>query len=346
MGVGGTKVLVDPQLPGRHRRAPHEITRRPVTRRRARLTVIIAAAGVAVIIAATFTVFSMRHPAQAAHSAIRQQGSSITSGSYLGLYTQGAPDSYAPVRKFSAVTGVRPNVVVYYSGWNEPFQAGFAKTVASDGAIPLVQLNPTHASVAAIAAGRYDSYLIAYAESVRSYHRPVILSFGHEMNGYWYKWGYTHTSPTDFVAAWRHIVNVFRTKGARNVTWLWTINTIHKKTRVPAPGPWWPGDSYVNWVGIDGYFTTSSAVFASVFGPTIVYIRNMTHDPILITETSATPVVSQPTKIADLFAGVRLYGLLGFVWFNSIDKVDWRITTPAAIATFRRDAKDFRRTAS
>jgi hypothetical protein len=72
----------------------------------------------------------------------------------------------------------------------------------------------------------------------------------------------------------------------------------------------------------------------------------MTHDPILITETSATPVVSQPTKIADLFAGVRLYGLLGFVWFNSIDKVDWRITTPAAIATFRRDAKDFRRTAS
>ena len=74
----------------------------------------------------------------------------------------------------------------------------FAKTVANDGAIPLVQLNPTHASVAAIAAGRYDGYLTAYAESIRSYHRPVILSFGHEMNGYWYKWGYTHTSPTDF----------------------------------------------------------------------------------------------------------------------------------------------------
>jgi hypothetical protein len=72
----------------------------------------------------------------------------------------------------------------------------------------------------------------------------------------------------------------------------------------------------------------------------------MTHDPILITETSATPVASQPTKIADLFAGVRLYGLLGFVWFNSIDKVDWRITTPAAIAMFRRDAQDFRRKAS
>jgi Glycosyl hydrolase family 26 len=336
MGLGGTKVLVDPQLPGRHRRALHENPGRPVRRRRATVTATIAAAGIAVIIAAAFTVFSMRHPAQAGPSAPRHHGFPTTSGSYIGLYAHGAPYSYAPVKEFTAATGVRPNVVVYYSGWYEPFQIGFAKTVANDGAVPLVQMNPTHTSVAAIAAGLYDGYLSAYAKSVRSYHHPVILSFGHEMNGYWYTWGYTHTSPTAFVAAWRHIVNVFRAKGARNVTWLWTINTIHKKTRVPAPGPWWPGDSYVNWVGIDGYFTNSSSVFASVFGPTIVYVRSLTHKPILITETSATPAASQPAKIADLFAGLRLYGLLGFIWFNSIDKVDWRLTSPAAIAALRR----------
>ena len=209
-------------------------------------------------------------------------------------------------------------MVVYYSGWLEPFQVGFATTVANDGAVPLVQMNPTRTSVAAIAAGQYDSYLSTYAEAVRAYHHPVILSFGHEMNGYWYSWGYTHTSPAVFVAAWRHIVTLFRALGAQNVTWLWTINTIHKQTRVPSPGPWWPGNSYVNWVGIDGYFTNSSSVFASVFGPTIVYVRTLTHDPILITETSATPVASQPAKIADLFAGIRLYGLLGFVWFDSV----------------------------
>ena len=96
------------------------------------------------------------------------------------------------------------------------------------------------------------------------------------MNGYWYSWGYTHTSPAVFVAAWRHIVTLFRAQETQNVTWLWTINTIHKKTRVPSPGPWWPGNSYVNWVGIDGYFTNPSSVFASVFGPTIVYVRTLT----------------------------------------------------------------------
>ena len=80
--------------------------------------------------------------------------------------------------------------------------------------MPLVQMNPTKTSVAAIAAGRYDSYLTDYAKAVRAYHRPVILSFGHEMNGHWYTWGYTHTSPKIFVAAWRHIVTVFRAQMA------------------------------------------------------------------------------------------------------------------------------------
>jgi hypothetical protein len=223
----------------------------------------------------------------------------------------------------------------------EPFKTSFATTVARNGAVPLVQINPTETSVAAIAAGRYDNYLNAYAKAVRTYHQPVIISFGHEMNGHWYTWGYTHTSPKAFVAAWRHIVTVFRASKAQNVTWLWTINTIHKHGRVPSPGPWWPGNSYVNWVGIDGYFTNSSSVFASVFGPTIVYIRSLTHDPILITETSATPAGTQPRKIEDLYAGIRLYRLLGFVWFNSIDKVDWRLTSPEAFAAFRRGAETY-----
>ena len=87
-------------------------------------------------------------------------------------------------------------------------------------------------------------------------------------------------------------------------------------------------------------------MFASVFGPTIVYVRSVTHDPILIAETSATPTSSQPAKIADLFAGIHLYSLLGFVWFDSVDKVDWRLSSPAAIAAFRRSAEMYHRVAS
>jgi hypothetical protein len=178
---------------------------------------------------------------------------------------------------------------------------------------------------------------------VRAYHRPVILSFGHEMNGYWYYWGHRHTSPAVFVAAWRHIVTVFRQHGARNVTWMWTVNVIEPHRGIPSPAPWWPGRAYVNWVGIDGYFLRSSWTFAPLFGPTINAVRALSRVPvpILISETAAAPAAGQPAKIADLFAGIRDYGLLGFVWFDADRDRDWRLRSPAALGAYHRGASAF-----
>jgi hypothetical protein len=141
-----------------------------------------------------------------------------------------------------------------------------------------------------------------------------------------------------FVAAWRHIVNLFRAQGARNVTWLWAVNVISPQSGVPSPRPWWPGNSYVTWVGIDGYYLRSSSTFTNLFGPTIAAVRALTHRPIIISETAATPSTGQPAKIADLLAGVHLYELLGFVWFDTVHDGDWRLRSPAAIAAFRRGA--------
>ena len=278
------------------------------------------------------------HPSHLAGRA----GLSTTPGSYLGVYADGVPMSYAGVTAFTTATGVRPRLVVYYSGWLEPFRASFATTAAKHGAVPLVQIDPTDISLAAIASGQYDAYLTSYAQAVRAYREPVILSFGHEMNGTWYSWGYRHTSPATFVAAWRHIVNLFRAHGVRNVTWLWTVNIIKTKNgQIPNPAPWWPGRSYVTWVGIDAYYLKQSWQFVPIFGPTIVAVRELTGDPILIAETSATPAVGQPEKIADLFAGIHTYRLLGFVWFDAIASHDYRINGPAAIAAFRRGAKTY-----
>ena len=78
-----------------------------------------------------------------------------------------------------------------------------------------------------------------------------------------------------------------------------------------------------------------------MFGPTVAAVRELTSDPILIAETSATPVASQPAKIADLFAGIHTYGLLGFVWFDDVASHDYRINSPAAIAALRHGAKTY-----
>jgi mannan endo-1,4-beta-mannosidase len=267
--------------------------------------------------------------------------------SYLGVYVKGVPTSYASVTAFKSATGSKPDVVMYYSGWYVPFPNQFATTAADEGTVPLVQMDPDEINVAAIARGKYDGYLSAYAESVRAYRHPVIMSFGHEMNGDWYTWGYKKTSPAVFVAAWRHIVTLFRDLGAKNVTWLWTVNIINdtRGGKIPQPDKWWPGSSYVNWVGIDGYYLKPSWQFAPLFGPTIANIRALTSDPILIAETGAVPAAGQSAKIADLFAGIHKYGLLGFVWFDSINSSgqNFMLSGTPAIAAFRKGASTYTR---
>jgi mannan endo-1,4-beta-mannosidase len=352
--VEDTTVPTDTQRTGRHRQALPQSINKPVRPRRwAGLAAAIAAVGVAVAIVLVFAAPDAAGPAAAPKRSTRHQHESpfalpTAPGSYIGLYANGVPNSYAKVTAFASATGVRPDVVLYYSGWLEPFQVRFATVAASNGAVPLVQLNPAGVSIAAIASGQYDGYLRAYADAVRAYRHPVILSFGHEMNGYWYSWGYLHTPAAVFVSAWRHIVTLFRALGVRNVTWMWTVNTIHSRADVPNPRRWWPGSSYVTWVGIDGYYFNSSSTFAPLFGPTIAAVRDLTSDPILIAETGALPSAGQPAKIADLFAGIRLYGLVGFVWFDSKNVInqDFDINGPAAIAAFARGAETHRRRSS
>jgi hypothetical protein len=124
------------------------------------------------------------------------------------------------------------------------------------------------------------------------------------------------------------------------------VNIINdtQSGKIPHPNRWWPGGSYVNWVGIDGYYLKPSWKFAPLFGPTIGVVRTFTGAPILIAETGAVPAAGQPAKITDLFAGIRSYGLLGFVYFNNTNSIgeQFGINSPAAIAAFRKGASTYR----
>jgi mannan endo-1,4-beta-mannosidase len=297
----------------------------------------------AVVIAAACLTFAVTQAASSSSGPYTAGTSLPTSpASYLGVYETGPPQTYQPVAQFASVVGRAPNLIGYYSGWKEPFQARFAEAVHAHGAVTVVQIDPTYAPIPKIAAGGYDSYLRTYADSVRRFGQPVVIGFGHEMNAPWYTWGYKQTSPVAFVAAWRHIVTLFRGQGAGNVTWLWTLQADE-----PGTGPiasWWPGSQYVTWVGIDGYYYRSSDTFNSVFGKTIMQVRILTGKPVLLSETAAGPESHQAAKIGDLFAGMRQYGTLGLVWFDIAQDdgtyhQDWHIEdSPAAEAAFRHDA--------
>jgi len=296
---------------------------------------------------------SLGYPAQAFHSASDPASAGkpvhaklpARTGKYLGVYEPDVPYSYRLINRFSAGAGRQPNVVLYYNGWGEDFQTSFADAARKRHATALIDLDPTSTSLSSIVDGSQDFYIQAYAQEVRSFGRPVIISFGHEMNGNWYTWGWTHAAPSEFVRAWRHVVTVFQKAGADNVTWLWTVNGLASDE-----GPikdYWPGDKYVTWVGIDSYFDFAYQNFGSVFGSTIRAVRKLTKEPIIIGETAVGPVAGQTAKIPELFSGVKKDHLLGFVWFDepqsgSPYKQDWSLEAdPAGMSVFRTEVRRY-----
>ena len=267
------------------------------------LTALVAA--LAAVSFAGLRFLHVAHRPPAVHAALPPKPSS-----YLGVYEDGSPPGYQPVAGFAAAVHRQPNMVGYYSGWAEPFAASFAQRVRRHGAIPYVQIDPTYASVSGIAAGAYDAYLRSYADSVRNFGHAVVIGFGHEMNGDWYSWGYGHVPPSTFVAAWRHIVTLFRGQGADNVTWLWTVNQDR-----PGTGPvasWWPGAQYVTWVGIDGYYVRPSDTFATVFGRTIDQVRAFTSKPVLLSEAAWARVPASSPRSATCSRGCTSTGRSGW----------------------------------
>jgi mannan endo-1,4-beta-mannosidase len=302
---------------------------------RSRLVLVVAIALAVIAVAAVASRAWSGPPGDGAVTAVLP----TQPASYLGVYEAGSPSGYGMVAAFGAAAGRPPNLAGYFSGWAEQFRTGFARAARAHGAATLVQIDPTDASIAAVAAGDYDDYLRGYADAVRRFGHPVVIGFGHEMNASWYSWGYGHVPPRTFVAAWRHLVTIFRQQGADNVTWLWTLQADSRGT---GPiGDWWPGPSYVTWVGIDGYYFRPADTFGSVFGATIAQVRALTRKPVLLSETAIGPLAGQPAKIPDLFRGMASAGTLGLVWFdisqhNGVYHQDWRVEdSPAAVRALR-----------
>jgi mannan endo-1,4-beta-mannosidase len=263
-----------------------------------------------------------------------------TPGKFLGVEANGAPYSVAPLITFAINAGKKPDLAGQYVAWGSPFDATAATNAWSYGAMYYMAWEPYNTSVQDIADGGSNAYITQFAKAVRALNLPVAISFGHEMNGNWYPWGTTQTTPAEFVAAWRHIHRLFTRVGATNVIWVWNPNIVNPVPQVQLE-PYWPGNAYVDWVGITGYFPTSGPeTFATLYGPTMAEIKQFTTKPMIIAETSVETGPSEVQAVHSLVAGVkRHHDVLGFIWFDyNKDGVDWAIESrPALRAAIARD---------
>jgi mannan endo-1,4-beta-mannosidase len=239
--------------------------------------------------------------------------------------------------KFDVGCDCTPNVAARYIHIGEKIDLTAARESLAAGAVPLLELEPFSMSLASIASGAEDQWLAQYARAVASLHAPVIMSFAPEANGTWYSWSYPRNPASAFVAAWQHVVTVFRMVGASDVRWAWIMNVNFQDSENIAH--LWPGNSYVNILGLDGYFTTAGS-FQEIFGPTIVDMRTLSADPLLITETAAAPSAGKLSMLRQIISGVSEYDLAGFIWFDvkqqgNIRRQNWLLEDdPAAFQLF------------
>jgi beta-mannanase len=265
----------------------------------------------------------------------------------------GWPDALAA---YSARAGKRPSIVHWFVAWGgqQPFPTRSATYVRSLGATPLITWEPWDWTAGAaqpayrlsrITAGRFDSYVRRWAKAAKAYRAPVYLRFAPEMNGDWNPWSekVNGNRRGDYVRAWRHVRHVFESVGARNVRWVWTpiVNHWHS---TPLPRLF-PGDRWVDVVGLDGYNWgttkphTTWQSFPQVFGPSLTVVRSLSRKPLWLAEVGCTEQGGDKAAWLDqMFRSIRADPRINaLVWFNADKETDWRInSSPATLAAFQR----------
>ncbi len=272
-------------------------------------------------------------------------------GKQFGVSTYKAPWSLAEVDQVAKSSGAHPTMIEYFVKWTEPFRPEAVSLCYNQNALPVLSwepwAGPEHGldqpayALAGIAAGKYDNYIAQFAKGIRNQRWPVVLRFAHEMNGNWYPWSEQRAGnrPGDYVRAWRHVHALFDRVGATNVIWVWSPNIIRAVPGVSLQALY-PGDRYVDWVGVVGYGVRESTA-ATTFDPTLAVLRQITHRPVLITETGAQPGATKAVWTSDFFRWLNLHHeVIGFIWFerdkSTGGRTDWRFTAdPLTLRAFR-----------
>jgi hypothetical protein len=271
----------------------------------------------------------------------------------LGAYVPGATWHPGLIDRYAHRVGRQPVIVSSYQPWTvQPFQRPTLNEAWRRGAIPMVTWEPwswprgRSFPLRAIAAGRFDGYVRRAARAAAEWGRPIMLRFGHEMNGTWYPWGRGHGSTAaTYKQAWRHLVRIFRREGATNVMWVWTPN-VDNHGKYPFRGLY-PGDAWVDWVGLDGFNWGRQGEWTSfrqVFGHSYGVLTRISRRPVIVAETGSTQRGGDKAGWVSRALRTeipRLRRIHAVVWFDErFNGIDTRVdSSGGALRAFRGAAR-------
>lgn len=188
----------------------------------------------------------------------------------VGAYDGGFPNSFAGLDELENRLRIRFPIISIYTAWGDKpeqrFPVRLVETIDRLGSVPMVTWEPwvtdfdpsirtnlppkeerEYASLASIARGDYDFYIVPWAQAAARFGKPMFLRWAHEMNDpYRYPWGPQNGNrPEDFIAAWRRVHQLFQKMSATNVLWVWSPHIS-----MPWFEYYYPGEDYVDWVGL------------------------------------------------------------------------------------------------
>jgi hypothetical protein len=305
---------------------------------------------------ACLLVVAMLAPGAAA--AKKRPPASLYWGAQIGdqMTGEAAPWDMAPVSRFERIAGKGLSLIEFASPFAECGSTGCVMTrfpttpldnVRRYGAIPVFSWNSTASppsidqpdfNLGTLISGRYDTYIREFATKAKEWGHPFFLRFNWEMNGFWFPWseGVNGNTPGQYVAAWRHVHDIFTAVGARNATWVWCPNIDLSGALIPL-GQVYPGDDYVDWTALDGFnwgdrhgspgWQTFNQVFHRTYRRIVTKVAPS--KPMMLAEVASTNKGgNKPAWIKDMFGKIRhkYRKIRGVIWYDVDDRgTNWPI---------------------
>lgn len=264
-------------------------------------------------------------------------------GCYIGIFREGIPASMFGLKDFEKELGKQFAIIMWYQDWSKPFPKALCDKVIKRNSVPHIVWEPwlwtdkEKIKLDNIIAGEWDEYIRSWAQDIKTWGGPIFLRWGHEFNIDGYPWGIVNNGkdPAKYVEAFRHVKKIFMNEGALNAKFVWCpMNDSWPKERWNEIDKAYPGDEYVDWIGIDGYNwgTTQSwsnwLTFNELF-------RDVSRDlwrkhptkPIMIAEFASAAQGGDKAKwIQSITEDLKKMPYIKAIqWFDEMKETDWRI---------------------
>lgn len=190
--------------------------------------------------------------------------------------------------------GRNPNTYPNVNRLNTLINQGFTPMITMEMQYVQVPKNGPQPNLYTIIEGHLDQYLIRWAKTAKQVQGTVLLRLMHEFNGDWYPWCIANNDqrPELYIKAFQHVWNIFKAQDATNVKFVWCPNSrSFPQTSWNYIMDAYPGDTYVDYVGVDVYNGAHGGLWRSFrreITETYFLFNEFTpNKPILICETAS-----------------------------------------------------------